>query len=161
LFEEDKMRNKRVSPFAVLMSVGAAFLCSVSLPDGASAEAAGNSSVKSGGATAAATTTAAATSTMRRLDFRLEKASCASCILKVRKALRGAAGILKCEIALRKPYGAVVIYEPNKIKADKMQVIAREADPNKRVEFADLIDEPIKTIPTLLLPKHTTLRASP
>jgi len=131
---------------------------------GASALAAGDSAVKPGASltkSSSAINSAPASVTpkgLHRLDFRLDKASCASCILKVRKALRAAPGILKCEIALRKPYGAVVIYEPNKIKADKMQIIAREADPNKRVELVDQMDEPIKAIPTLLLPKHTTLR---
>jgi len=149
--------------YKAAVSSGLAILCGLLVLDGASAQAAGNSAVKTGASTTSVTATAppADVSKMRRLDFRLEKASCASCILKVRKALRAAPGIVKCEIALRKPYGGVVIYEPSKIKADKMQAIAREADPNKRVEFADLIDEPLKAMPTYLLPKHTTLKASP
>ncbi|MBS2005876.1 MAG: heavy-metal-associated domain-containing protein [Cyanobacteria bacterium SZAS TMP-1] len=104
---------------------------------------------------------AAAVKGLHRLDFRLEHATCPSCILKVRKALRATPGIEKCEIALRKPYGGVVIFDPAKVNAEKMQVVAREADPNKRVELADLLDQPITTIPALLLPKYTTLKPGP
>jgi len=147
------MHHNSVRSSFARVSAYSSLLCALLVLNGASALAAGDNSVKPG--------ISASTKGLHRLDFRLEKASCASCILKVRKALRAAPGILKCEIALRKPYGAVVIYEPNKIKADKMQNIAREADPNKRVEFAEQMDEPINAIPTLLLPKHTTLKPGP
>jgi copper chaperone CopZ len=98
---------------------------------------------------------------LHRLDFRLEKASCPTCIIKVRKALRATTGVVACETALRKPYGAVIIFQPDKVTVDKMKKVAQEADPNKRVEFADVLDKPINSVPALLLPIYNNLQKGP
>jgi hypothetical protein len=97
---------------------------------------------------------------LHRVDFRLEKASCATCIRKVRTALRASIGVVACEIAFRKPYGAVVIFEPAKITVNKMKKVAMEADPNHHVELVDAVEKPINSVPTLLLPMYTTLKKS-
>lgn len=48
---------------------------------------------------------------VHRFDFRLEGVSCGRCIVNIRKALRLTKGVSRCELALRKPYGGVVIYD--------------------------------------------------
>ena len=98
---------------------------------------------------------------LHRIDFRLEKASCATCIKKVRDALRVAPGVFACEIAFRKPYGAVVIFDPAKINFSKMQDLAKKADPKGKVELAEPLEEAASGVPTLLIPKYNNLKKSP
>lgn len=103
----------------------------------------------------AATTGSATSQTkLKRLDFRLEKVSCARCILNVRQALRKADGVTKCEIALRKPYGAVVIFDPAKINQAKIVKVVETADPGTHPEALNFIEENVSQTPPVLMPKH-------
>jgi copper chaperone CopZ len=91
---------------------------------------------------------------LHRLDFVLTHASCPSCILKVRAALRATPGVVKCEIALRKPYGGAVIFSPAQVTLDRMRDVASKADPNKIVELSDVIEKPVDSVPELLVPTY-------
>jgi len=91
---------------------------------------------------------------LKRLDFRLEKVSCARCILNVRQALRKADGVTKCEIALRKPYGAVVIFDPAKLNQAKIVKLVETADPGTHPQALDFIEENLSQMPPVLMPKH-------
>ncbi len=94
---------------------------------------------------------------MRRLDFRLEGASCATCLLKIRSVLRATKGVSRCELALRKPYGGVVIYNAGQIDIKKITELAIKADPRSTVSVKDVLDEPIAKEPLMLIPKHNSL----
>ncbi len=94
---------------------------------------------------------------MRRLDFRLEGASCATCLLKIRSVLRATKGVSRCELALRKPYGGVVIYNAAQIDIKKITELATKADPRSSVSVKDVLDEPIAKEPLMLIPKHNSL----
>ncbi len=98
---------------------------------------------------------------LHRVDFLLEKASCATCILKVRTAFRASIGVAASDIALRKPYGAVVIFDPSKINFEKLKEVARLADPNHRVELVDPVEKAVPGVPTLLYPLYSTLKKGP
>ncbi len=76
-------------------------------------------------------------------------------------AVRATAGVLACEIALRKPYGGVIIYEPDKVTIEKLKYLALQADPNRRVQLVDPIDQAVDKVPHLLIPKYTTLKPGP
>jgi len=98
-----------------------------------------------------------ATKKLTRLDFSLDHASCPTCILKVRKALRATAGVTACDISLRKPYGGVIIFEASKTDPGKLESVAHGADPNKKVTFGQKTEEQIDAVPTLLIPKINAL----
>lgn len=100
---------------------------------------------------------AATAQALHRLDFRLESVSCARCILNIRKALRANSAIVKCEIALRKPYGGTAIYDSAKITPAKISEIIKAADPASHAHALDLIDEPVSAVPAVLMPKHNSL----
>ena len=95
---------------------------------------------------------------LRRLDFRLEGVSCARCILNVRSALRASKGVSRVEIALRKPYGGVLIFDSNLTNADKLVSVATTADKNTQVQVKDLLEAPVKAVPAVLIPKYTALQ---
>ncbi len=93
-----------------------------------------------------------AKSGMHQVDFILAHASCPSCILKVRAALRATPGVVKCEIALRKPYGGVFIYEPGKVNLSKLREVATQADPNHVVDMTEVKETSVTDVPKLLVP---------
>ena len=94
---------------------------------------------------------------LTRYDFRLEQISCAKCLLNIRQALRKTAGVVKCEVALRKPYGAVIIADAKANEAKIKDVVA-SADPGTHPRAVDFIAEPVKEVPVVLLPKHNGLK---
>lgn len=95
---------------------------------------------------------------LRRLDFRLEQISCARCILNIRQALRALPGVSKCAIALRKPYGAVVIYDPAKLDQARIIKCVETADPGTHPQARDLVEENLKEMPLVLMPKYNELK---
>jgi len=101
--------------------------------------------------------TAVSKTLLHRFDFRLEGASCATCLLKIRAALRQTKGVANCEMALRKPYGGVVIYRASDIDVKKISAIMVKADPRSTVVVKDQVDETIAKMPLLLIPKYTSL----
>ncbi len=94
---------------------------------------------------------------LTRYDFRLEQISCAKCLLNIRQALRKTDGVVKCEVALRKPYGAVIIADAKANEAKIKDVVA-SADPGTHPRAVDFIAEPVKEVPVVLLPKHNGLK---
>lgn len=102
-------------------------------------------------------TPAGASPALTRIDFRLEKISCGRCIISVRDALRKTPGVAKCEIALRKPYGAVLIVNSPAITDAKIKEIVANAEPGTKPIVLDLVKEPVKTIPVVLMPKYNGL----
>lgn len=94
---------------------------------------------------------------LTRYDFRLEQISCAKCLLNIRQALRKTDGVVKCEVALRKPYGAVIIAD-TKANEAKIKDVVASADPGTHPRAVDFIAEPVKEVPVVLLPKHNGLK---
>jgi copper chaperone CopZ len=109
-------------------------------------------------ATAAKPAAAGVARGIHRLDFQLSGVSCATCILKIRAALRATKGVNRVEIALRKPYGGVLLFEPGVITPDKLVVVAEKADKNGQARVKDLVEEPISSIPVVLIPKYNALQ---
>lgn len=97
-------------------------------------------------------------SALRRLDFHIDGVSCARCILNIRAALRKAPGVFKCEISLRAPYGAVVIYDGRKNKLEELIKIAQTADPKTNVQIKEPVEKALKEMPLALFPLYNTLK---
>jgi copper chaperone CopZ len=109
-------------------------------------------------ATAAKPVVAGAAKGLHRLDFQLTGVSCATCILKIRAALRATKGVNRVEIALRKPYGGVLLFEPAAVTPDKLVTVAEKADKNGQARVKDLVEEPISAVPAVLIPKYNALQ---
>jgi copper chaperone CopZ len=97
---------------------------------------------------------------LRRFDFRLEGVSCGRCIVNIRTALRQTKGVTRCEVALRKPFGGVVVYDSGLTNVEKLTKITITADPKTAVVVKDPVDETIEKVPVVLIPKYTSLQKS-
>lgn len=97
---------------------------------------------------------------LHRLDFHLQGVSCATCILAMRAALRATKGVNRAEIALRKPYGGVLIYDPGKTTIKELISVAEKADRNRKARVLDPVEEPVAAIPLVLVPKYNALQKS-
>ncbi|MBP9094220.1 heavy-metal-associated domain-containing protein [bacterium] len=95
---------------------------------------------------------------LRRFDFRLEGVSCGRCIVNIRTALRQTKGVNRCEVALRKPFGGVVVYDSSLTNVEKLTKIIITADPKTAVIVQEPVDDTIEKVPVVLIPKYTSLR---
>lgn len=105
-----------------------------------------------------ASNSAAKQQKLHRFDFRLEGVSCGRCIVNIRTALRQTKGVNRCEVALRKPYGGVVVYDSGLTDVQKLTKITITADPKTAVLVKDPVDEIIEKVPVVLIPKYTSLQ---
>jgi len=88
---------------------------------------------------------------LHRLDFKVKGKSCAVCLMKIQTRLKTTGGVAKVGVMLKNPYGAVIIYDSSKLNVDKLLVIAKGDE--KEVSFDEVTDEPIKSIPIVVVPK--------
>ena len=89
---------------------------------------------------------------LRRLDFRVVGKSCAVCLMGIQRKVKGINGVVKVAVMLRKPYGAVIIYDSSKISKDKLLETAKSQDKDVRIEQS--IDNPIQKLPNILIPLY-------
>ena len=87
---------------------------------------------------------------LHRLDFRVEGKSCAVCLHRMQERMKELNGTVRAEVMLKKPYGAVVIYDSSKVKTDKILDKCKEGLPE--IKLLDVKDEAIKKIPIVLVP---------
>lgn len=93
---------------------------------------------------------------LKRLDFRVEGASCAICLGRIRKRLESAKGIAKVAVAIQKPYGVAVIYDSTKTEKDKIFQAGLKGEKEK-VLFLDDHEEKLDKMPFILIPKFNSL----
>ena len=102
---------------------------------------------------------------LRRLDFKVQGKSCAVCLMGIQKKVKAMPGVIKIAVMLKRPYGAVVIYDSSKITAAKILEKAKAED--KEVKIVEATDFSIQKLPTVLItlygiPKSPEIRiASP
>jgi copper chaperone CopZ len=89
--------------------------------------------------------------TLHRLDFRVVGKSCAVCLHHMQEKMKSLPGVVKAAIMIRKPYGAVVIYDSTQVNVEKVLAKTKEGVPE--VAFEDVQDEAIKELPVILIPK--------
>lgn len=93
---------------------------------------------------------------LKRLDFRVEGASCAICLGRIRKRLESTKGIAKVAVAIQKPYGVAVIFDSTKTEKDKIFQAGLKGEKEK-VLFLDDQEEKLDKMPFILIPKFNSL----
>lgn len=96
---------------------------------------------------------------LTRLDFRVEGASCAICLGRIRKRIEKAKGIAKVAVAIQKPYGVAVIFDNSKTKKEKIFEAGLKGETEK-VRFLDDQEEKLEKMPFILIPKFNSLMKS-
>lgn len=89
---------------------------------------------------------------LRRLDFKVQGKSCAVCLMGIQKKVKAMPGVIKVAVMLKRPYGAVVIYDASKINAAKILEKAKAED--KEVKVVEPTDFSIPRVPTILIPLY-------
>ena len=93
---------------------------------------------------------------LKRLDFRVEGASCAICLGRIRKRLEATKGIAKVAVSIQKPYGVAVIYDSTRTEKDKIFQAGLKGEKEK-VVFLDDQEEKLDKMPFILIPKFNSL----
>lgn len=89
---------------------------------------------------------------LHRLDFRVVGKSCAVCLMGIQRKVKAMPGVVKVAVMLRKPYGAVIIYDSTKVSKDKLMETAKSQDKDVRIEQS--VDNAIPKIPSILIPLY-------
>ncbi len=92
---------------------------------------------------------------LRRYDFRIVGKTCAVCLLGIQRRLRKTPGVAKVAIMLKKPYGAVVIYDSTKLNQAALDKKIKEGEKEVKIEGA--VDAAVERIPPVLIPKYHNL----
>lgn len=95
-------------------------------------------------------------SALKRLDFRVEGASCAICLGRIRKRIEASKGIAKVAVAIQKPYGVAVIFDSTKTEKQKIFQAGLKGEKEK-VLFLDEQEEKLDKMPFILIPKFNSL----
>lgn len=95
-------------------------------------------------------------SALKRLDFRVEGASCAICLGRIRKRIEASKGIAKVAVAIQKPYGVAVIYDSTKTEKQKIFQAGLKGEKEK-VQFLEDQEEKVDKMPFILIPKFNSL----
>jgi len=89
---------------------------------------------------------------LHRLDFRVVGKSCAVCLMGIQRKVKTIPGVVKVAVMLRKPYGAVIVYDSTKVSKDKLMETAKAQDKDVRIEQA--VDNAIAKVPNILIPLY-------
>lgn len=89
---------------------------------------------------------------LRRMDFRVVGKSCAVCLMGIQRTVREKAGVVKVAVMLKKPYGAVIIYDGSKVTKDQLLKYSTSTD--KDVKIESVTDFAIPKVPTILIPLY-------
>ncbi|MDR3613446.1 MAG: hypothetical protein P4L53_07760 [Candidatus Obscuribacterales bacterium] len=90
---------------------------------------------------------------LHRVDFRVTGKNCAVCLHKIQERMKGLPGAIEAAVMLKKPYGAVVIYDSSKLNLKAILDIAVKGEPE--VKIVDVKDESIKKLPVVLIPAYS------
>jgi hypothetical protein len=102
-----------------------------------------------------ATTEAIANRSLHRLDFRVVGRSCAVCLLSIQRKIKAANGVCKVAVMLKKPYGAVVLYDSRKTAPQQLLDTAKKGE--RDTKFEDIRDAAINKVPLVLLPIYNSV----
>jgi len=134
-----------------------AFLSALSLANSVSAQAQANDSAKPGKPSMIQTSEPAKpasynANSLHRLDFRVVGKSCAVCLMGIQKKVKVMPGVVKAAVMLKRPYGAVIIYDST--KQSKESLINKAKAEDKEVKVEQVTDFPIQKLPTILIPLY-------
>lgn len=94
---------------------------------------------------------------LRRVDFRVEGSKCASCLGRIRKRMTKIKGVVDAAVLIKRPYGAVAIYDSSKVNVDKILKEALVSE-KENVKILDVNDRAIDKLPFLLVPVFSQLK---
>jgi hypothetical protein len=97
-----------------------------------------------------------ATSSLHRMDFRVEGASCVACLRKTGQELRESKGVLKADVSIYKPYWAIVIYDAKQTNLETMKTAIK----NQHVRLVDIDDKAISAVPAIIIPRSVKPQAA-
>lgn len=86
---------------------------------------------------------------LHRTDFRVEGASCVTCLRRIAKAMKESKGVLKADVSIYKPYWAIVIYDSKQTSFEQLSAIAKK----EKVRFMEVEDKAIAEMPLIVIPK--------
>ncbi len=90
--------------------------------------------------------------TLHRADFRIEGASCVTCLRRIAKTFRDSKGVIKADVSVFRPYWSIVIYDSNQTSMPKLS----DSIKKENVKFQELEDKPIQSVPLIIIPKGLT-----
>lgn len=93
---------------------------------------------------------------LHRVDFRIEGASCVTCLRRIAKSMRESKGVLKADASIYRPYWAIAIYDAKKTTFDKFSAPIAKSE---QVRFAEVEDKPISSMPLVVIPKVSSTQA--
>ena len=153
MFENAKMLKAIIVDRFVLASMPA-MLTVIALSGCTALPAAASESVDAAAKDPLATTVPAYNhNALHRVDFRVTGKSCAICLHKIQERMKGLPGAVEAAVMLKKPYGAVVIYDSSKLTLKSILDIAVKGEPE--VKIVDVKDESIKKLPVVLIPAYS------
>ncbi|GEM_PF-1999404 len=85
----------------------------------------------------------------RRADMLIAGSSCAVCLMRVERKLKGVPGVKKAAVSIYRPYPAIVIYDPDKTNLTEI-INSLKGEP---VVVARVQDEEINKVPEVIVPK--------
>jgi copper chaperone CopZ len=86
---------------------------------------------------------------LHRMDFRVEGASCVSCLRRTGQELRDIKGVIKADVSIYRPYWAIVIYDAKQTNLEKM----KEAVKLEKIRLVGVEDQKISAVPAIVIPK--------
>ncbi len=88
-------------------------------------------------------------SQFHRLDFKIEGASCAACLIRLEKKFKSIAGMQKVMVSIHKPYDAVLISDSSKFKMGMVE----KALKSENARLANLKESDLNELPIIIAPK--------
>lgn len=88
-------------------------------------------------------------SQFHRLDFKIEGASCAACLIRLEKKFKSIEGMQKVMVSIHKPYQAVLISEAGKFKMSAVD----KAIKSENARMAGLAESDLDELPIIIAPK--------
>lgn len=104
-----------------------------------------------------AATAAPQSTNLRRADFRVEGASCVSCLRRIAQTLKAQKGVLKADVSIYRPYWAIVIYDAKQTGFPTL----KEAIKNENVKLTEFEEKTISEVPLIVIPKSVSLATGP
>jgi hypothetical protein len=84
-----------------------------------------------------------------RLDFRVEGASCVTCLRRIGQTFRDTRGVIKADVSIYRPYWAIIIYDAKQTNLNRLN----EAIKTEHVKLVEVQDKAVPQVPAVIVPK--------
>lgn len=111
-----------------------------------------NSSLATTSSPLAAEPSSKNSTSLHRLDFRIEGSSCPACLHKIQDRLEAVPGVLKALVMLKHPFAAVAVYDAKKTSTEN--ILATVNNPERNIQAVDTKDAIMEKMPIVLAPLY-------